>query len=784
MKARMSLVRKVLYRFDEFELDRGKRTLSRDGGQVLLSPKAYEVLVHLVIHAGDVVTKEELMQAVWPGSFVEEGNLAQQVSSIRKAFADRAKYIVTIPGRGYQFTAEVEQDIPARPAESALPGQPLIGLETVRERTHIVVEETTAPAHHNWRSGRTALWGVAVFLTVALAAVLGLRLAHRPTIGHAETVIADLENETGDTDFDHSLNRMLQIDLQQSPYFTIVGERSARGVLKLMRQPEDERITAPLAREICQRLNGQLYITPAIAKVGDRYLLTLEANDCVDGHSLGADHKETSSKSEVLAVFTALTRRVRQDVGESADSLRQFDQPLFNSYTSSLDALKAYSEATHFALAGRFAESIALYQHAVELDPQFAAAYADMASDYFNMGDEEHDREAVTKAYALRDTVNAYERFFIEYGYHASVTGDLPAELEVLRQWSATYPQDYIPLTALINLETVMGQDAAAAADADRMLDLQRRDHIHNATSYEMSARAYHRANMPDKFRAVYAEALQSKAESEGLHSIMLQFSAENGDTAGVQREIAWSRGKPEECRMLQAAGLAALAAGQVRRAETLFAEATVAAQRDKLQDTLADFDDYRARMLVELGLIEEARKVLLVLPPFDPTLDKAFTEAEVGNAAEAVAEAQRQQAAAPNDTLLNAVYFPSVRAAVALREGKPSEAVSLLQAAAPFELRDPSASYLRGQAFLAAHQSVEAAAEFEKIADHPWLANPAACLVTLAHLGIARALAQQDKFDASRRQYEVLFALFQGADDLPVLEQAHREYAHLPPAP
>ncbi len=780
----MSLTLKEIYRFEEFELNCVRRALLREGQPVPLSPKAFEVLAYLVIHPGEVVTKEELIQAVWPESFVEEGNLAHQVSSIRRAFADRAGYIVTVPGRGYQFTAEVERHIPAPPPA----GQTFVGLQTVRERTQIVVEEAvTTPLRGGYREAklsgrrwvRSSLWAGAGMLVAALVAVAIWRLTHPPSYGHALTVIADLDNVTGDTDFDHSLNRVLQIDLEQSPYFTVVGEGRARRTLKMMNQPVEEPITGPLAREICQRLNGQVYVAPAIAKVGGRYLLTLEANDCADGHSLGAAQKEVSSKGEVLGAFAALTRQVRRAAGESRASLRSFDKPVYDEPTASLDALKAYSEAVRLGNAGKFSESIALFRHAIELDPNFAVAYADMASMYYNIGDKPHDREAMIMAYALRDTVNERERLYLEFRYHQSVTGDLHAQLDALRQWAATYPQDNVPLDDLVNLETWIGQYGAAAAHADRALDIERRGNIHNGIGYEIAARAYHHANMPDKLRAVYAEAQRWKADTEGLHGIMLQFAAENGDVAGVEREIAWSRGKPDESHILQEAASEALAAGQVRRADALFAEATAAAQRDKLQDTLVDIDDYRVRMLAELGLIAEARALLKRLPPADPSLDKAFTEAKVGNATEALAEAQRQQTATPDDVLLNVEYAPSVRAAIALREGKASEAVALLQTAAPYEMRDPTVPYLRGQAYLAAHQGPEAEAEFAKLANHPWLADPPAPLIVLAHLGLARAYALENKTAESRSEYEKFFALWKDADtDIPALKQAHGEYA------
>jgi eukaryotic-like serine/threonine-protein kinase len=793
--ANMLLKAREIYQFGKFQLDPAARTLWRDTEVVTLNRRAFDVLLYLVRNPGKLISRDELLKSVWPDAFVDENSLSQSISALRRALDEKPgepSYIATVPGRGYQLIISVQTVVldsttgtgteePAVPeAQSRVRPQVLVGIQTVNEHTHTLVEESVHPFRRRWLSGRIAV-GWVVALAGITAIVVGWRLMHPPTYGHAEAVIADLDNETGDADFDHSLNRMLQIDLQQSPYFAVVGEGRKRDTLNRMRQPVDERITAPLAREICQRLNGQLYLTPAIAKIGDRYLVSLEANDCADGHALGAGRKEVSSKSEVLPALSGLTQQVRRDAGESRASIQQFNRPLFNSYTASLEALKAYSEATRLAYAGKFAESIALYQRAIDLDQKFAAAYADMAGAYFNMGDELHDREAASKAYELRDSVNDYERFFIEYGYHASVTGDLHAQLNTLRQWAGTYSNDSIPIAALVNIETQIGEFANSAAYADRALELQRSSNIHNSTTYDIAARAYHHANMPDKLRAVYTEALQANADSQGLHATMLEFAVENGDATGLEREIVWSRGKPDECRILLIAALAAVAAGQVRRADALFAEADSAARRDKLEDILADYNAFHARMLVELGFTDEAKSLIEQPMNGEASADRLFAEAEIGDAAKALAEAQRQETAAPTDVLTGTEFTPSVRAAIALRQGKPGDAIAQLKADAPYELRNPTVPYLRGQAYLAIHQGPQAAAEFAKIADKPWLADPPSPLIALASLGLARAYALEGNSASCQNEYQKFFTLWKDADaDLPILREAHSEYERI----
>jgi DNA-binding winged helix-turn-helix (wHTH) protein len=789
MKDGMSLKTHDVLQFGDFEVDPVGRSVTRGEVKLALNRRAFDVLLFMAQHPGEVLSREHLLKSIWPDSYVDENSLSQSISALRRALEEKPgenSYIATLPGRGYQFLATV-QVVPGKSgteaiADGSMAERPLL----IQEYT--VSRQVVTQEHRESTSRRRRLrvgWPLAIVSVLVLSSVgyMVWRNRHEAGYQHVGAVLADLQNETGDPEFDHTLNKVLQIDLQQSPYFAVVSEGKAKRTLQMMRQDPDGPLTAGLAREVCQRLNDQVYVVPGIAKLGSRYSLTMQLNACSDGHTLGSGREEVSSKNEVLSAWSSLTNKMRRDAGETRRSLRDFDKALYDEPTSSLQALKAYSDAVPLGDRGKFQEAIALYQHAIDLDPNFAVAYADMSSMYFNLDDPVGDKAAISKAYALRDTANERERFYIELRYAQSVTGDLNALLQALHQWAGMYPDDNLPLSDLANFETWTGQYTAAAAYADRVLEIQHRQNIHNGISYEIAARAYHHANMPDKLRAVYAEALQWKVDTPGIHCVMLEFAAENGDAAEVQRQIASARNTPAEAHILQNAALAALAAGQVRRADALLAEARKVAERDKLQDSLADLDDDYVRMLVELGFTAKAKALLTSLPPADPSLDRAFAQAAVGDTSAALAEAARRKAAAPQDTLINVEYIPSVQAVVALHEGEPQEAISLLAPSAPFELRDPTVPYLRGQAYLAAHMPEQAMQEFAKLSDHPWLADPPAPLMALSHLGLARALAQQHQDAQAVEQYKKLFSLWSDADSgIPILRQARLEASQLSP--
>jgi DNA-binding winged helix-turn-helix (wHTH) protein/tetratricopeptide (TPR) repeat protein len=806
-----SLTEQVLIRFGGYELDPSARTLKREGRLVAIKPKTFDLLLYLAEHPHELVTKERLLTAVWPNSFVEERNLSQHVFLLRKALAASGHgdgIVATVPGKGYQFTAELER-VPRHAPHGA--GEGLV-IHSVQSITRVVVEEDEdsgpgteeglaeddgrlAPASQNrhWR------WWAAGGIAAALLAIGGWiawfewpRL-HPRTASHVQVVIADFENSTGDATFDHTLNKVVQIDLQQSPYFTVVSEGRLRHAMALMGRKADAPIGGEDVREACQRLNAQVVLTPAIALIGSRYVVTMSAYNCADGSSIGARREDADAKAGVLRAVEYATSRIRGDVGESRASLKEFDMPLYLERTTSLDALKAYSEGHRQFDSGKFEDAARLFQHAVELDPNFAIAYAQLSTTYYNLGDNRRDKENIAKAYAMRDTVDERERLYITYRYHWSVTGDLHAVLDTLEVWSATYPQDTIAMADLASNLTWIGRYSESAALAAKAVQLDDANGTSNGIIYEMAARAYKRAGMYDEALKYCNAAVQRKIDTAGIHTIALQIAALRHDEQEVARQIAWSRGTADEGAILQDAGMAALADGRVRASERLFDESANAARRDKTEDDLAATAASRPRMLVEMGLAAQAKTLMNSLSALDSSsgqdsfssqdsyMDGVFTMAEIGDAAKAKAAAERRQKESPQDTLVNVEYVPAVNAALALRAGKPADALEMMRGAEQYEMHDPTVAYLRGQVFLAAGKPLEAETEFRKLIDNPGIDDPLTPLHALAHLNLARELAQEQKTEDARAEYGRFLEMWKTADsDLPPLKQARTEMALL----
>jgi eukaryotic-like serine/threonine-protein kinase len=430
---------KVVYEFGPF----------REGQPIAVTPKAFETLLVLVRHSREVVTKEELLKAIWPDSFVEEANLSQNIFILRKALGDtleERRYIVTLPGRGYRFIA---------PVRTVTEGSEAL-IAQMRSRTEITIEETApeagksipilpAPTPPGWK--RKAIWASAAALTVAaVAAELLLRPPQRIPLGERDSVlVADFTNHTGDPVFDQALRQGLEVQLEQSPYLSVVSEGRIQQALHLMGQPPDTHITERVAHELCVRTGSAALLEASIQNVGTQYVLNFESTDCRTGEVIDRQQVQAPRKEDVLGAVSGMASRFRELVGESRDTLRKHDVPLAEATTASLDALKAYSLGLRVLAVQGEEASIPFFRRAVEIDPNFAMAYAYLALMYGSTGSSRLATENALKAYQLRDHASDNERFFISAYYFGRATGNQEKARQACEQWAQTYPRDPLP---------------------------------------------------------------------------------------------------------------------------------------------------------------------------------------------------------------------------------------------------------------------------------------------------------------------------------------------------
>jgi DNA-binding winged helix-turn-helix (wHTH) protein/Flp pilus assembly protein TadD len=756
------------YAFESFILDPTRRVLTREGAVVALSPTLFDTLLYLVEHPGRVVSKDELMDAIWPRKIVEDANISQTIFTLRRALAAAGSaepFIATQPGQGYRFSQAVRIVAPTA------------GATTTPEPAG---PEPSRPAGmERWLGAhpRRAATIVAAVALVGISAAAWFWLGRTPPAAPTQKVVvlAEFQNLSSEPLFDKTFTEATRIDLFQSPFVAVLPEQKVQDTLTLMTRSKDERLTPAVAQEVCARNNGAATINGNIAQVGAKYLLTLTASDCVDGNVIAAEKAEVGGRDALLPALDGLVGRLRRKLGESAASVRSFSVPLLRARTASLEALKAYSEAQYDFSHGNPGQATALFQRATELDPDFAMAYVGLSAIYNNIHDFDLSNSDAEKAYALRYTVGERERYHIVARHDENVTKDISETIRNYKAWAASYPQDNIPWSDLSNSENWIGHYAEAIEPGRRGLALAPQ----NEASYVVLARAYMHAGRIDAAAAVCAQAVARGIAGEDIHGLLTEIAAARGDDAGVERELAAARGKPAERAVLIFAARYAYREGRIRRGDDLYERASALSKDQGLVDYTLP---YRARELVDLGLKDRAVSLLGQIPASqDDDSDTAFAMAEIGEEARADALLRRSLRQSPQDTLNNAIFASEIRAVAALRHGRPDAAIAALAPALPYEMRAFDTPFLRGRAYLAAHDGARAAIEFHKVLDHPDI-EPTSPLYPLAQLGLARAEALEHDAPASRKDYERFFTEWKNADpDMPLLRDARAEYARLP---
>jgi DNA-binding winged helix-turn-helix (wHTH) protein/tetratricopeptide (TPR) repeat protein len=790
----MSLDTNELFCFDGFALDLRGRVLTHHEKPVVLTPKAIDVLAFLVLNPGRVVSKEEILQAVWAGSFVEENNLPKYISQLRHALGEKAHLIVTVPGRGYQFAAHVfpgegETVI----AVEATPEQPpeYIYVQQVRERTRMVYEEAPAAqlasresalpiAGTTSRHRRVWQWVAVLVLAgalIAMAADYGWkRFVHPPQL--SDVVLADFTNTTHDSTFDSSLNQALQIDLEQSPFLNLLPRQKVRETLLQMQRKGDEALTPELAREVCERNNAQAVLHGAIDNLGSKYLLTLTANGCVSGNRVAGYKAEANSKEEVLRALDNVAGHMRRQLGESAASLEHFQTPVEQATTSSLEALQIYSQAQASLERVEPRAALEFYQRAVDLDPKFASAYYGLGATYYRLSDHIQAALYIKKAYDLRGGTTQRERLNIEIAYHFFGDYDTEATLRSLKVFIATYPKNSAKSWAnMCGLYTQLGDYSQAIYAGEQAMRLDPNSLIRA----EMLSRAYKRANRFADAKRVAGAAAAMNYPSWGVHSILFQIAYAERDEAALKTVTEWDLSHPQRDRSYSDLAWAAATSGRLREAMDYFSRSQAEALRQGdtgvADETLRD----KAHVLVDYGEFDKARSVLKQhAGETDDQGDLAFLQAATGDEAPAQHYVAAKDPLSEKNTVHVFCELPLVRAQRALQAHKPLDAIQQLEPARPYQLRDFYVPALRAQAETEAGMLDAAVADYRLILANQGV-DPISPLYSLAHLGLARVLAKQHDKIGSRGEYEKFFDAWKDADtDVPILKQARAEYSRL----
>jgi serine/threonine protein kinase/tetratricopeptide (TPR) repeat protein len=649
--------------------------------------------------------------------------------------------------------------------------------------------------HEPFTAGRRkflAPIAVAIVVVAALAAYFYPRPRPRLTEKDA-IVLAEFENTTGDSVFDGTLRQGLSVQLQQSPYVTLVSDDRIRKTLGLMGRPADARLTADLAREVCERTASAAVLDGSIATLGSQYVLGLRARSCRNGDTIDEQQAQAARKEDVLKSLSDIASTFRTRIGESLATVEQHSRPLAEVTTSSLEALKAFTTANEVVDSSGNVAAVPLFKRAIELDPDFALVYSYFGLVYSALGESLLAKENTVKAYQLRDRVSDRERFFITVTYHRQVTGNLEKAGEAFESWTQTYPNDIRAHSIWSGYATQgAGKYEKSVEEAQKAIALEP-DSIFGYTNLAFS---YMYLDRFTDAEGVLQQAADRKFEQPELAVLSYFLASLIDDRAGMDGAVDRTKGKPfAEDWLSHFRSLILARSGLAGQAMTMSRTAAELAERGGGRERAALYRAAVANWEGWFGNRTAARRSAMEAIELSRGRDveyaAALAFALAGDGEQAQAMANDLAREYPEDTSVQFIYLPTLRAQASLEAHDPAKALERLQTSTPYDLAQPGVSfnaffggmysvYLRGAAFLAMNKGLDAAREFQKILDHRGVVvgDP---IGVLAHLQIGRAYALAGDTAKAQAAYQEFLTLWKDADaDIPVLQQAKAELARL----
>jgi DNA-binding winged helix-turn-helix (wHTH) protein/tetratricopeptide (TPR) repeat protein len=758
-------------RFDAFEVDLRSGEVHKHGIRLKLQDQPFQVLALLLEHSGEVVTREELRQELWPGdTFVDfDTGLNSAIKKLRDVLGDSAeqpRYIETLPRRGYRFIAHVENGARPVPAVVELRLAPVPPLR---------------PTSKLWNQRRVVVAaGVAALLIVAAVVAWPVFLV-RPLLSGTDVIlVASFANKTGDPIFDGTLDKALEVKLTESPFLSVFPGADVRATMQMMRRDPSERVTPELGIEICKRQGLKALVVPEIAAFGNTYLITLEAIDARNQRSIARRQVVAENKDKVIAALGKAGSQLRRQLGESLSSLEKYDAPLDLATTSSLEALQAYRTGQTLFRAGKQREAIPFFERAIELDPQFCSAYAVLGTAYYSLGDDQLSTKNFARAYELKDArLTQEENFQTTALYHSYITGNLEKETAVLVLYQQTYPRSAFAANRLGIAYAKIGRTEEGLLQFNRAIDHSPEP---SAQYYSNASQALMNLGRFDEAKKLLGRWQQKGSLNPYQRDVLYRIAFFENDAATMehlareapsddmhwlqlQMQFAFLRGDLSKFR-----SLSETLVNQYSHASEIENAANELALHGQLESLLGNYGSARrlCRHAGELGK--------------DSTTElwrcaEAFGDA--GDLTQAEALAAKLDRMGPEDTIEQNVHLPLIRSIIEQKRGNAVRAGDLLAQAEQYEWT-LDVFYRRGQAYLAAGEPAKAAAEFEKLLDHRgWGWWPVYAL--LAQLGHARAYATQGDRENSRKAYDNFFTTWKDADlQIPILRQARAEYNKL----
>jgi DNA-binding winged helix-turn-helix (wHTH) protein/tetratricopeptide (TPR) repeat protein len=758
------------YRFDSFEVSIRQRMLRQGEKRLNIQELPFNMLLVLLEKPGEVVSKEELAQRLWgQGTFIEvDKSLYVMAAKLRDVLGDnptQPRFIKTVSGRGYRFVGRVTPVL-TPPAETPL------DIAAPVSQTSIQRNDSARNTAHipQPRALRIAVWGSLLASAIAVVGFIVYLSYFRPLASDQDrVVVGGFINSTGNPDLDRNLSSAVQLELQESPYLSLISNRLFRGIIK-------DANSASLHDELsaCTALQGQLLLNGRVIPKGQEFQVELMAWRCSTGRLLTTQRANATSEAAIPGALDQATERMRRRLGESASSIRKFNVPLVQATTASLVAMKAFTLGEEKHSAGESNAAIASFNLAVDLDPQFALAYARLGSLYENSGRSAEGRHAYQKAFELRERTSDREKLYILTHYYESVTGETMRAIEDYELWRTLYPRDVVPMNNLAGSYLRIGRPRQALELARRAIQLDPEKSIF----YLTLTRANLKLGDYGAVRMSCDNPVHGTFELMSFHRLCFFTAFALKDEIGMAKEMKWAQGNPEEYEALDDAAWLAMSQGKISEGTRLFGEAKKNALRNNSPESAADVQLDLANLEADFGLRAAAQNDALgALGLNKNATELAFSAralARVGDIADAQTEAKSAASLAPLDTIVSFAILPSVRAAMLL-DHDAKAAVDALNDSRPYDDCTDlqlSPAYYRGLAYLQAGETKAAVAEFQQVIDHRSLAE-FPVYVSLSKLEMGHAFQiLGNNVDASRA-FDQLDEIWKNADqDFPPLQR------------
>jgi len=779
------------------------------------------------VYSLGVILYELLIGAVpFDTATLRKAGLAEMLRMIREEEAPSLPRKLTSMGAAASDIAARRQTDPAslrRLVDGDLNSITMKALEKTREQRYGSVADLTADIQRHLehrpvlasspgalyrarkfvRRHRLAALGAAAGLVVlVLSGVTAWSLSHREfasrrTLTDKDTIVlADFDNKTGDSVFDDTLRQGLSVELQQSPFLTLISDRKVQQTLRLMGQPKDARLNSEAAQQVCERTAGAAVLEGSIASVGSQYVLGLRAKDCNTGNILDQEQAVAAKREDVLNSLSEMSRKFRTRVGESLATVERHSTPLAEATTSSLEALKAYSTANKVNLSSGSAAAIPFVRRVVEIDPKFAMAHAYLGLLYSTIGESVLSAESTTKAWQLRDRVSDREKFFIDFSYDRQVTGNLERAYQTLELWLQTYPRGESPspqglLGGLATHGTGRFERAIEASTK------QITDEPDSYPGYSGLAWSYYFLDRFPEAETTLQRAYERKVETPNFPVMRYSIAVLKGDAGLMDRAMALTKGKRgAEHPMAHIEALALVRSGRLQGARRSSDRAVDLARQEGAYEEATSYQAARAVWEAVCGNAGDGKRIAVAALDLSKGRDVQYAAglalAFSGDSSRSETLADDLEKRFPEDTFVKFTYVPVLRALATLGRGKPADAVERLETTRPYELAANGlnfghaylgglhSAYVRGEAYIAARRYAEAGAEFQKILDHRGLVglDP---IGALAHLQLGRVFALSGDKAKAKTAYETFFALWKDADpDVPIRKAAKAEYERL----